>query len=212
MTTELLPEPRMKVKYWMIYFEDQSVRPEFFTDPQIAQLRYEACLIGYNCHLFEQISDRRASPPAPKSTATDVEIATRLVDDAGLEDTTRAGLIISISDALAKARTLPAPAAITKLIADQQDCPPEFSEVFARRHTEMLATDASEPGDDNCPVCGFPPPPEPTADHRERARLFMYDVPNAYAEHVTKLASQFAEIREETIRQIAEGKIKLPPA
>ena len=51
-------------------------------------------------------------------------------------------------------------------------------------------------GDDNCPVCGFPPPPEPTADHRERARLFMYDVPNAYAEHVTKLASQFAAVAD----------------
>jgi hypothetical protein len=42
--------------YWMIYFEDASVRPEIFTDEIAARHRFSEALIGWSCHLFVQDS------------------------------------------------------------------------------------------------------------------------------------------------------------
>lgn len=45
------------MKYYLIHFEDASMRPEVFTDKGCAIGRYIQLLHNWNCHLFEQISD-----------------------------------------------------------------------------------------------------------------------------------------------------------
>jgi len=40
---------------WLVYFEDQDVQPELFTERSAAIARYRACLENWACHLFMQI-------------------------------------------------------------------------------------------------------------------------------------------------------------
>jgi hypothetical protein len=46
------------VKHWLIYFEDQGIKPEVFTDERAAKERYHDLLPNWNVHLFMECNPR----------------------------------------------------------------------------------------------------------------------------------------------------------
>ncbi len=46
-----------QLTYWLIYYEDQGVKPELFTDESAAREHFALRLESWNCHLFKQVSD-----------------------------------------------------------------------------------------------------------------------------------------------------------
>lgn len=43
--------------YWLIYFEDDELRPEIFTDEQTARARQKIVNETFTCTLFKQVEN-----------------------------------------------------------------------------------------------------------------------------------------------------------
>ena len=48
---------KYKEEFWLIYFEDDDVPFEIFTDEKAARHRYSQCLESWACHLFVRVNE-----------------------------------------------------------------------------------------------------------------------------------------------------------
>jgi hypothetical protein len=46
--------------YWMIYYEDQDVRPRIFLNEETARKVYAETSVNWNCHLFKGVESNHA--------------------------------------------------------------------------------------------------------------------------------------------------------
>lgn len=53
---EFFTENVQEERHYLIYFEDQDVKPEIFTSQEAAIARFNQLDINWNCHLFERVS------------------------------------------------------------------------------------------------------------------------------------------------------------
>lgn len=60
------PEKDEREQYWLIYFSDQDVRPEIYTDEESARLAFKKLSDSWTCRLFTE-----ALPPTPQQESHD---------------------------------------------------------------------------------------------------------------------------------------------